>query len=286
MALELERTIEVFSLSAAVAREGIDGTVNLDAALRGKDTIGIVRAEPIGPVLGITAFNGPMLIAAHKIAPAIVAGTTVIIKPSPRVPRSAVLLARYVVQAGWPADALAVLPLDNDATMRIIHDPRLPLITFTGGDVGWKIKDAVPRKRVHLELGGVGAVIVAADADLELAAEQCTAGGFVRSGQACLAVQRIYVEQAAYERFAGLMAARVQALVTGACSAAAPATVRWSSRPCWRTSRLRCGLCGSRLLGRSSRLPLSAHWRRQWQRPMRCPARSISGSIPTIWMWR
>ena len=215
MVLELERTIEVFSLSAAVAREGIDSTVNLAAALRGRDAIGIVKAEPIGPVLGITAFNGPMLIAAHKIAPAIVAGTTVIIKPSPRVPRSAVLLARYVVQAGWPADALAVLPLDNDATMRIIHDPRLPLITFTGGDVGWKIKDAVPRKRVHLELGGVGAVIVAADADLELAAEQCTAGGFVRSGQACLAVQRIYVEQAAYERFGWLMAARVQALVTG-----------------------------------------------------------------------
>ncbi len=215
MVLELERTIEVFSLSAAVAREGIDGTVNLDAAARGRDAIGIVKAEPIGPVLGITAFNGPMLIAAHKIAPAVVAGCPVIIKPSPRVPRSAVLLARQVVKAGWLADALAVLPLDNDATMRIIHDPRLPLITFTGGEVGWKIKDAVPRKRVHLELGGVGAVIIAADADLELAAEHCTAGGFVRSGQACLAVQRIYVERPAYERFARLIAERVAALVTG-----------------------------------------------------------------------
>lgn len=215
MVLELERTIEVFSLSAAVAREGIDTTVNLDAALRGKDAIGLVRAEPIGPVLGITAFNGPMLIAAHKIAPAIVAGNTVIIKPSPRVPRSAVLLARRVVAAGWPADALAVLPLDNDATMKIIQDPRLPLITFTGGEVGWKIKEAVPRKRVHLELGGVGAVIVAADADLRAAAEQCTAGGFVRSGQACLAVQRIYVEQAVYARFTALMTDRVSSLVTG-----------------------------------------------------------------------
>jgi acyl-CoA reductase-like NAD-dependent aldehyde dehydrogenase len=215
MVLELERTIEVFSLSAAVAREGIHTTVNLDAALRGKDATGLVRAEPIGPVLGITAFNGPMLIAAHKIAPAIVAGNTVIIKPSPRVPRSAVLLATRVVAAGWPADALAVLPLDNDATMKIIHDPRLPLITFTGGEVGWKIKDAVPRKRVHLELGGVGAVIVAADADLQAAAEQCTAGGFVRSGQACLAVQRIYVEQAAYARFVVLMTDKVSSLVTG-----------------------------------------------------------------------
>ena len=216
MALELERTLEVFSLSAAVAREGIEGRVNLDAALRGRDATGIVKAEPIGPILGITAFNGPMLIAAHKIAPAIVAGCPVIIKPSPRVPRSAVLLARQVVKAGWPSAALAVLPLDNDQTMRLIADPRLPLITFTGGgEVGWRIKDAAPRKRVHLELGGVGAVIVAADADLELAAEQCTAGGFVRSGQACLAVQRIYVERPAYARFAKLMTDRVSALVTG-----------------------------------------------------------------------
>jgi acyl-CoA reductase-like NAD-dependent aldehyde dehydrogenase len=215
MVLELERTIEVFSLSAAVAREGIEGRVNLDAALRGRDATGIVRAEPIGPILGITAFNGPMLIAAHKIAPAIVAGCPIIIKPSPRVPRSAVLLARQVVKAGWPSAALAVLPLDNDATMRLIADPRLPLITFTGGEVGWKIKDSVPRKRVHLELGGVGAVIVTADADLELAAEQCTAGGFVRSGQACLAVQRIYIERSAYECFTKLITARVAALVTG-----------------------------------------------------------------------
>jgi len=216
MVLELERTIEVFSLSAAVAREGIQDLVNLDAALRGRDATGLVKAEPIGPVLGITAFNGPMLIAGHKIAPAIVSGNPVIIKPSPRVPRSAILLARRVVAAGWPKEALAVLPLDNDQTMKAIADPRLPIVTFTGGgEVGWKIKDAAPRKRVHLELGGVGAVIVAADADLEMAAEQCTAGGFVRSGQACLAVQRIYVQRAAYDRFTALMTARVSALVTG-----------------------------------------------------------------------
>jgi acyl-CoA reductase-like NAD-dependent aldehyde dehydrogenase len=215
MVLELERTIEVFSLSAAVAREGITQTVNLDAAARGRDAIGIVKAEPIGPILGITAFNGPMLIAAHKIAPAIVAGAPVIIKPSPRVPNSAIVLAEYVVAAGWPAEALAVLPVDNDATMALVADPRLPIVTFTGGDVGWRIKDAAPRKRVHLELGGVGAVIVAADADLDMAAEQCTAGGFVRSGQACLAVQRIYIEQAAYAAFAERIAARVARLVTG-----------------------------------------------------------------------
>jgi aldehyde dehydrogenase (NAD+) len=215
MVLELERTIEVFSLSAAVAREGITSTVNLDAAARGNDATGIVLAEPLGPILGITAFNGPMLIAAHKIAPAIVAGAPIIIKPSPRVPNSATLLAERVIAAGWPAKALAVLPVDNETTMALVADPRLPIITFTGGEIGWAIKDAAPRKRVHLELGGVGAVIVAADADLDMAAEQCTAGGFVRSGQACLAVQRIYIEQAAYAAFVDRITARVSRLVTG-----------------------------------------------------------------------
>jgi acyl-CoA reductase-like NAD-dependent aldehyde dehydrogenase len=215
MVLEVQRTIEVFRHSAAVARIGLTETLNADAVARARHAFGLIRREPIGPVLGITAFNGPILIAAHKLAPAIVAGVPVVLKPSPRVPRSAVLLAERVVAAGWPADALAVLPVDNDATMALVSDPRLPIVSFTGGDVGWAIKDAVPRKRVHLELGGAGAVIVAADADLEQAAAECVAGGFVRSGQACLAVQRIYVERAAYEPFVALLADGVRALVTG-----------------------------------------------------------------------
>jgi acyl-CoA reductase-like NAD-dependent aldehyde dehydrogenase len=215
MVLEVQRAVEVFTHAAAVARIGIDEALNVDAVARARDAIGLVRHEPIGPVLGITAFNGPLLIAAHKVAPAIVAGAPIILKPSPRVPAAAVALAELVVASGWPAAALAVLPVDDDATMRLIRDPRLPIVSFTGGAFGWAIKDAVPRKRVHLELGGVGAVIVAADADVETAASECAAGGFVRSGQACIAVQRIYVERPAYERFAALLADHVRQMVTG-----------------------------------------------------------------------
>lgn len=215
MVLEVQRAVEVFTHAAAVARVGLDETLNVDAVARGRDAIGLVRLEPIGPVLGITAFNGPLLIAAHKVAPAIVAGTPIILKPSPRVPLAAMALAELVVACGWPTDALAVLPVDDEATMRLIRDPRLPVVSFTGGSFGWAIKDAVPRKRVHLELGGVGAVIVAADADLEAAAAECAAGGFVRSGQACIAVQRIYVERSVYERFIDLLASHVREMVTG-----------------------------------------------------------------------
>jgi acyl-CoA reductase-like NAD-dependent aldehyde dehydrogenase len=215
MVLEVHRAVDVCTLTAAATREGFDETVNLAASPRGRNTLTIVRRVPHGPMLAITAFNGPILIAAHKIAPAIAAGVAVVLKPSPRVPRAAVEFAELVVAAGWPADALSVLPVGNEETMDLITDPRLPMISFTGGDFGWAIKDAAPRKHVHLELGGVGAVLVASDADVDEVAEQCVIGGFVRSGQACLSVQRIYAHADIYDALVERLATRVAALPTG-----------------------------------------------------------------------
>lgn len=212
---EVGRAVEVFRQSAALARTGLSEALDLDSVQRARHTYAVVKRTPIGPALGITAFNGPLLIAAHKIAPAIVAGVPLVLKPSPRVPGSAVSLARSVVESGWPADGLSVLAVDNELTMRLIRDPRMPVISFTGGPFGWRIKDEVPRKHVHLELGGVGAVVIAADGDLEAAIEECAAGGFVRSGQACISVQRVYVEQAAYEQFLEGFGALVSQITTG-----------------------------------------------------------------------
>lgn len=215
MLLEVDRSVDVFTLCAALARTGMEETINLDAVPRGRSAIGFVRRRPIGPVLGITAFNGPILIAAHKIAPAIVSGCSILIKPSPRVPDAAVRLAEHVIAAGWPAEALAVLPVSDEQTAALIRDERLPIISFTGGDFGWRIKEMAPWKRVHLELGGVGAVIVAADADLDLAAAECSIGGFVRSGQACISVQRVYVERPAYPSFVERLTERIGGMVVG-----------------------------------------------------------------------
>jgi acyl-CoA reductase-like NAD-dependent aldehyde dehydrogenase len=201
MRLEVQRAIEVFTLTGAYARTGSSEVLNVDAVERARGAFSYVKREPIGPVLGITAYNGPLLIAAHKIAPAIAAGAPIVIKPSPRVPRAVIGLAQKVVDAGWPKTAIAVLDIDNDATMALVRDPRLPVISFTGGEVGWKIKEAAPLKRVHLELGGVGAVFVAADGNVQAAAAECAAGGFVRSGQSCISVQRIYVERPNYDAF-------------------------------------------------------------------------------------
>lgn len=209
---EIARTIDLATLTAAATREGFDELVNLDASPRGRDALCTVRRVPIGPMLGITAFNGPILTGAHKLFPAIAAGVPTALKPSPWVPRAAVTLAELVVGAGWPAGALAALPVDNEMTMRLVHDERLPVISFTGGEVGWAIKDAVPRKHVHLELGGPGAVLVAADGDLDTAAAECVIGGFVRSGQACLSVQRIFVVREVHDELVAKLAAEVSKL--------------------------------------------------------------------------
>ncbi len=209
MTLEVQRAIEVFTLTAAYARTGMSESLNVDAVERARGAVAYIRREPVGPILGITAYNGPLLIAAHKVAPAIAAGAPIVLKPSPRVPLAVIRLARTVVEAGWPAEGISVVDIDNDATMELVRDPRLPVISFTGGMVGWKIKEAVPLKRVHLELGGVGAVFVAADANVALAAQECAAGGFVRSGQSCISVQRIYVERPRYAEFLEAFVARV-----------------------------------------------------------------------------
>src|SRR6201994_3714968 len=212
MVLEVQRTIDVCTLTAAAVREGFDRVANLAGSPRGRDTLAVVKRVPIGPMLAIIAFNGPMLIAAHKRAPAIATGTAAVLKPSPRVPRAGVAFAERIVAAGWPPEALAVLPVRHQETMQLVAAPRLPVISFTGGDVGWAIKDAAPRKHVHLEMGGVGAVLVAPDADLDEVAEQCVIGGFVRSGQACLGVQRIYAHTDVYDSLVTRLRSRVSAL--------------------------------------------------------------------------
>ncbi|MGN6142604.1 MAG: aldehyde dehydrogenase family protein [Mesorhizobium sp.] len=210
MTLEVQRAVEVFTLTAAYVRTGMSEQLNVDAVERARGAVAYIRREPIGPILGITAYNGPLLIAAHKIAPAVAAGAPIVLKPSPRVPLAAVGMARLVVEAGWPKEAISVVDVDNDATMALVRDPRIPVISFTGGAVGWKIKEAVPLKRVHLELGGVGAVFVADDGNAALAARECAAGGFVRSGQSCISVQRIYVARARYAEFVEAFVANVR----------------------------------------------------------------------------
>jgi acyl-CoA reductase-like NAD-dependent aldehyde dehydrogenase len=131
-----------------------------------------VRRFPLGPIAGITPFNFPLNLAVHKVAPAIAAACTMVLKPAPQTPLTALLLAETVQQAGWPDGALNVLPLSNEDASLLVTDDRLKMISFTGSvAVGWDIKRRSGKKKVVLELGGNAGVIVHSDADIAFAAE-------------------------------------------------------------------------------------------------------------------
>ena len=175
-----------------------------------------MRRFPLGPIAGITPFNFPINLVAHKVAPAIAAGCSMVLKPAPQTPLCSLLLAECVQQAGWPDGGLNVLPLSNEDAGLLVTDDRIKLISFTGSvPVGWDIKRRAGKKKVVLELGGNAAVIVHSDADLEYAADRCVTGGFGYAGQTCISVQRILVEHSVYGRFTDLFVDGVKKLKTG-----------------------------------------------------------------------
>jgi acyl-CoA reductase-like NAD-dependent aldehyde dehydrogenase len=213
---EVERAILTFTVAAeeSVRIGGEWIPLDLLPAMAGRSAI--VRRFPLGPIAAITPFNFPLNLVAHKIAPAIAAGCTMALKPAPKTPLTALLLAEVVEKAGWPAGALNILSLSNNDAQRMVSDDRLKLLTFTGsGAVGWALKQKAGKKKVVLELGGNAAVVVHSDADVDYAAERCAVGGFSYSGQSCISVQRIYVQRAVEKKFTAALLARVAKLKIG-----------------------------------------------------------------------
>ena len=213
---ETERAIFTFTVAAEESTRIYGEFLPLDWQEFTAGRWGIVRRFPLGPIAGITPFNFPLNLVAHKLAPAIAAGCTMVLKPAPQTPLSALLLAEAVRQAGWPDGALNVLPLSNDDAGLLVTDERLKMISFTGSAaVGWDIKRRSGKKKVILELGGNAGVIVHSDADLAYAAERCVAGSFAYAGQTCISVQRILVERSMCGKFTELLLAGVKRLKTG-----------------------------------------------------------------------
>lgn len=177
---------------------------------------GIVRRVPLGPVLAITPFNFPLNLVAHKLAPALAAGNSMVQKPSPKTPLCSLALAEIAQQAGVPAGALNVVNCPNERAQALAADERFKLLTFTGSaEVGWRLKATSGKKRVALELGGNAGCIIHHDADLDFAAQRCVAGGFSFAGQSCISVQRIFAHRTVYDRFLAALVERAKALVVG-----------------------------------------------------------------------
>src|SRR5208282_1364257 len=213
---EVGRSIFTFTVAAEESTRSYGEYLPLDWQEFTAGRWGIVRRFPLGPVAGITPFNFPLNLVAHKVAPAIAAGCSMVLKPAPQTPLCSLLLAECVQQAGWPDGGFNVLPLSNDDAGLLVTDDRIKLISFTGSvPVGWDIKRRAGKKKVVLELGGNAAVIVHSDADLAYAADRCVAGGFGYAGQTCISVQRILVEQSVYGKFTDLLVEGVKKLKTG-----------------------------------------------------------------------
>jgi len=214
--IEVDRAVFIFNIAAEEATRIYGEYLPLDWLESTAGRWGMVKRFPLGPIAGITPFNFPLLLVAHKVAPAVAAGCSMVLKPAPQTPLCALLLAECVQQAGWPDGGLNVLPLSNEDAGLLVADERIKLISFTGSvPVGWDIKRRAGKKKVALELGGNAGAIVHSDADLTYAAERCIAGGFAYAGQTCISVQRILVEESVYGKFTDLLVEGVKKLKTG-----------------------------------------------------------------------
>ncbi|HEX3738463.1 MAG TPA: aldehyde dehydrogenase family protein [Terriglobales bacterium] len=213
---EVERAVFTFTIAAEETTRIPGEYLSLDWQQFTSGRWGIVRRFPLGPIAGITPFNFPLNLVAHKVAPAIAAGCPIILKPAPQTPLTSFLLAEAVEQAGLPDGAFNVLPLSNEDAGLLVTDDRIKMISFTGSaPVGWDIKRRAGKKKVVLELGGNAGVIVHSDTDLAWAADRCVTGGFSYAGQTCISVQRILVERSVFKKFTDLLLEGVSRLRVG-----------------------------------------------------------------------
>lgn len=190
--------------------------LDVDALAKIRRRVGFARRYPIGLVLAIAPFNFPLNLVLHKVAPALAVGNAVVLKPAPQTPLTARLLQEVFAEAGLPAGALEVCHCPVPLAEKMVRDERFAMVSFTGSArVGWHIKDIAGRKKVALELGGNGAVIVAEDADLDHAAARCVRGGVVYGGQYCIGVQRILVHRSVEKAFVSKLLASVAACRVG-----------------------------------------------------------------------
>lgn len=214
--LEVDRAVFTFKVAAEETKRMYGEVVALDWIPGNEGREAEVRRVPLGPVAGITPFNFPLNLVAHKVAPAFAAGDPVVLRPASQTPVSSLKLAEIVAASGWPAEAFSVVPCATKDAVPLIEDERIKLLTFTGSPaVGWGLKTQAGRKRVTLELGGNAGVIVHSDADVAYAAERVAWGGFSYAGQSCISVQRVYVHEDVYERFEQELVRRVKALKYG-----------------------------------------------------------------------
>jgi acyl-CoA reductase-like NAD-dependent aldehyde dehydrogenase len=215
-ASEVARAEATVRISAEEAKRIYGEIIPLDWSDDTRGRTGFLQRFPLGPVAGIVPFNFPLNLACHKLAPAIAAGNSIILKPASATPVSGLLLGDMVLAAGFPPEAISVVPCAGARAEQLARDPRVAYLSFTGScATGWHLREIAGRKKVGLELGGNAAVIIHEDAHVDLAARRIATGGFINAGQVCISVQRVLVHRPVYECTLEKIIAAVKALKVG-----------------------------------------------------------------------
>src|SRR2546422_1599901 len=200
--VEVDRAVLTFRLGAEEAERMVGETIPLDLMPASKGRVGISRRFPIGPVAGISPFNFPLNLAAHKVSPAIASGCTIVLKPPSKDPLTMLTVAEIIDSAGLPEGAVSILPMTRELGDRMVADDRFKLLSFTGSpSVGWRMKERAGKKKVVLELGGNAGVIIDKTADLDWAVRRTLVGAFTYAGQVCISVQRMFIHEEIWDAF-------------------------------------------------------------------------------------
>jgi glyceraldehyde-3-phosphate dehydrogenase (NADP+) len=213
---EVTRAISTFTLAAEEAKRFGGEVLPVDIAEVSSGYFALTRRFPRGPVAAISPFNFPLNLIAHKVAPALATGSTVVVKPPMQAPLTSLLLAEVLAEAGVPHGAVNILHMVPKVAEQLATDERFTLLSFTGSaKVGWMLKSKAGIKPVLLELGGNAGMIVHRDADLAWARERAAIGGFAHAGQVCIKVQRLLVDAAIADEWIPAFVDRVDDLRMG-----------------------------------------------------------------------
>ncbi len=225
-AAEVDRALTTFTLATEECKRFGGELIPLDFEASATN-FGVAESHWIarGPVLAISPFNFPLNLVAHKIAPALAVGASVILKPPPQAPGASQILGEIFLQAmeslelrkiSLPRSLLQIFQASNEVMQKVVKDERVSILSFTGSDrVGFFLQQTAVKKKALLELGGNAAVIVNKDADLLRAAQRIAFGAYAYAGQVCISVQRIFVETSIAEEFKKLLLSEISKIKSG-----------------------------------------------------------------------
>ncbi len=214
--VEVDRAVLTFRLGTEEAERMVGESIPLDLMPSSRGRYGITRRFPVGPIAAISPFNFPLNLAAHKLAPAIAAGCSIVLKPPSKDPLTLLTVARIIEEARPVEGSVSILPMTRQLGDTMVSDERFKLLTFTGSpSVGWRMKERAGKKRVVLELGGNAGVIVDQGADLEWAVKRSVVGSFTYAGQTCISVQRMFIHESIFRAFLDRFVAAARELTVG-----------------------------------------------------------------------